>query len=119
MKKTKQVSKKVYNRRVRACAKAPTLEQVLQTAVVVPLTARPKLDLKPGGMPGDPTCRSIMASVDYTDKQVERVFKDNPTSLWIVTPFEVIERGKFFAAKREAAKQMNPGKEDAKTKAQS
>lgn len=77
----------------------PQQEQTLAAGgqVSVDLTqapARPRLDYK--DWPGDPTCRSLIADIDYDEKLIAKVFKDNPTSRWVVTPFEVFERGKFF-----------------------
>lgn len=105
----KKVKKKVYKRRVKACAKSPTLEDIVKAAhaagakVTVSLVPkqpqRPLLNWPTSQWPGWAGNRSIMAAMDYTDKDVERVFKDNPTSLWIITPYEIIERKAFFAPK--------------------
>lgn len=105
----KKTSKRVYKRRVKACANSPTLEDIVKAAhaagakVTVSLVPkepeRPRLELKPEQWPGWAGNRSIMASMDYTDRDVEKVFKENPSSLWIITPFEVIERKVFFAPK--------------------
>jgi len=105
----KKVSKRVYKRRVKACAKSPTLEDIVTaahkagakvTVSLVPLKPeRPRLELKPGEWPGWAGNRSIIASMEYSDKDVEKVFKENPSSLWIITPFEIIERKVFFAPK--------------------
>lgn len=60
---------------------------------------RPLLQLPSGQWPGAPGTRSIMAAMDYTESDVQRVFLDNPSSQWIITPYEVIERRVFFAPK--------------------
>ena len=105
----KRVGRKIHRQRVKACAKSPTLEEVVKaahaagakvTVSLVPLKPeRPRLELKTGDWPGWAGNRSIMAALDYTDKDVEHVFRDNPTSQWVITPYEVIERSKFFAPK--------------------
>ena len=107
--KKKKASKRVVRRRIKACAKSPTLEDVVKaahaagakvTVSLVPLKPqRPRLELKTGEWPGWAGNRSIMAAMDYTDKDVTQVFKDNPTSQWVITPYEIIERSKFFAPK--------------------
>ena len=63
---------------------------------------RPKLNLTSAQWPGSPGTRDIMAAMEYTDRDVDRVFKDNPSSQWIITPFEIIERTKFYAPKPKA-----------------
>lgn len=60
---------------------------------------RPRLKLPTNEWPGTPYNRSTMADLDYTDKDVARVFKDNPSSVWVITPYEVIERSEFFKPK--------------------
>lgn len=107
--KKKKAAKRVYKRRIKACAKSPTLEDIVTaahkagakvTVSLVPLKPeRPRLELKPGDWPGWAGNRSIMAAMDYTAKDVEHVFRDNPTSQWVITPYEIIERSKFFAPK--------------------
>lgn len=107
--KKKKAAKRVYQRRVKACAKSPTLEDVVKAAhaagakVTVSLVPkqpeRPLLNWPTSQWPGWAGNRSIMAAMDYTDRDVERVFKDNPSSQWIITPYEVIERKVFFAPK--------------------
>jgi hypothetical protein len=99
----KKAAKRVYKR------KSPTLEEVVKaahaagatvTVSLVPLKPqRPLLNWPTSQWPGWAGTRSIMAAMDYTDKDVAQVFKDNPTSQWIITPYEVIERSKFFAPK--------------------
>lgn len=44
--------------------------------------------------PGDPSCRSIIA-FDATDDEIGKVFKDNPTSKWVITSTRVIDRDEF------------------------
>ena len=57
---------------------------------------RPLLNLPVNKWPGNPGCRSIVAGLDITRKDIERVFRDNPGSQWIITPYEIIERKEFF-----------------------
>lgn len=45
--------------------------------------------------PGDPSCRSICAT-EVGPKEIEVIFKLEPSSKWIVTPTRIIERGEFF-----------------------
>lgn len=100
-------AKKVYKRRVKA--KSPTLEDMVKAAHAVGAKfsvsllpkqpPRPLLQLPSGQWPGTPGTRSIMAALDYTENDVKRVFLDNPSSQWIITPYEVIERRVFFAPK--------------------
>jgi len=107
--KKKRVKKSVYKRRIKACAQSPTLEDVVRAAHAAGATVsvslvprqpeRPRLDLPSDKWPGDVYSRSTMAALDYTAKDVERVFKENPTSLWIVTPYEIISRKDFFNPK--------------------
>lgn len=82
----------------------PQQEQTLTAGGQVSVTltqapARPRLDYK--DWPGDPTCRSLIADIDYDNKLVAKVFKDNPMSRWVVTPFEVFERREFFEQQQE------------------
>lgn len=58
---------------------------------------RELLKKQPKEWPGDPGCRSVMAALDYMDKDVMRVFAENPSSLWVITPYEIIERSEFMA----------------------
>ena len=58
---------------------------------------RQLLTVPSGQWPGDPTSRSVMADLNLTHKKIEREFKDSPSSKWIITPYEIIERDKFFA----------------------
>lgn len=111
MKKPKKAPKRVYKRRVKACAKSPTLEQVVKAAheagatVTVSLVpkaqpaARPRLTVPSEKWPGNPWIRSIMADLDYDEKDVAKVFKDNPSSQFIITPYEIIERSEFLKPK--------------------
>ena len=73
---------------------------------------RPRLKVPTSEWPGDPTNRSTMADLDYDEKDVAKVFKDNPSSLWVITPYEIIERSKFFKPKPapapEGEQQNNP-----------
>lgn len=123
----KKVKKKVYKRRIKACASAPkekpvTLTDIVRVAhalnmdVQVGLTPnpppRPLLNLTPSQWPGDPSCRSIIADMQCSEKTIERVFRDNPSSKWVITPYEIVERTQFFAPKPaptpEASKNPNP-----------
>ena len=67
---------------------APTLEYL-----------RPLLNLPADKWPGNPGCRSIIAGLDITRKDIEKTFRDNPSSQWIITPFEIVERTEFFKPK--------------------
>lgn len=74
-----------------------TLEDVTSNAVAI---VQVRLDMTK--LPGDPSIRAIMAARDYKDKDVKKVFKENPGCVWVVTPYEIIER-KAFARKLEPA----------------
>lgn len=107
----KKVRKKVYKRRIKACAKSPTLEDVVKAAhaagakvtvsLVPRVPERPRLE--PEQWPGWAGNRSIIAAMDYTEKDVKKVFTENPSSLWVITPFEIIERSEFFKPKPKPA----------------
>lgn len=107
--KARKVKKRVYKRRIKACAKSPTLEDVVKAAhaagakvtlsLVPKAPERPRLDVPTAQWPGWAGNRSIMAALDYTERDVAAVFKDNPSSQWVITPYEIIERSKFFAPK--------------------
>ena len=88
--------------------KPVTLEDVVRVAhalgaevnvKLVPNPVRPKLALPFKDWPGDVCTRATMAAMDYTERDVAKVFKTNPTALWVVTPFEIIERTEFFKPK--------------------
>lgn len=108
----KKRKKKVHRKQRPKTKPKLTLEQVVTAAVdagasvsisLPPLQPmppeRPRLKLSTKEWPGDPTNRSTMADLDYTEKDVARVFKDNPSSRWVITPYEVFERSAFFAPK--------------------
>ena len=42
-------------------------------------------------LPGDPTCRSLVAH-EADDKEIAKIFKENPSTLWVVTPTRIIAR---------------------------
>jgi len=71
-------------------------------APVARVPERPKLNWPMRQWPGDVYTRAMIAAMDYTDRDVTKVFKDNPTALWIITPYEVIERKEFFKPKPAA-----------------
>lgn len=86
-----------------------TLAQVVEAAHAVGATVsvslvprtpaepeRALLKIPPNEWPGDPTCRSVLADMQITHKKVEREFRDNPSSKWVITPYEIIERQEFF-----------------------
>ena len=89
-----------------AAAKKVTLEDVVKVAhalghdvnvTLVPNAPQRKLlDWPPSQWPGKPGTRHIMAAMDYTPKDVARAFKDNPTAMWVITPYEIISREQFF-----------------------
>lgn len=41
--------------------------------------------------PGDPTCRSLVA-YEPEEPVIARIFAENPSSKWIVTPTRIIDR---------------------------
>lgn len=47
-------------------------------------------------LPGTPINRSLVA-YEPDNAQIKKVFQDDPTSLWVITPTRIIERDKFFA----------------------
>ena len=113
----KKAKKKVYQRRIKACAKSPTLEDVVEAAHkagatvsvgLVPIGSGiapialvpeppepPKHDVPEANWPGDPSCRSIIAHY-APDREIAQVFKDNPTSQWVITPHVIEEREAFM-----------------------
>lgn len=108
--KRKKKKKKVH-RKQRPKAKL-TLEQVVTAAVeagasvsislpkLLPMPPeRPRLKVPTKDWPGSPYNRSTMADMNYTEKDVARVFKDNPSSLWVITPYEIVSREEFFKPK--------------------
>lgn len=107
MKKKRTPKRRV--RRTKKPASKLTLEQVVKAAheagakvsisLVPNAPERPRLKVPTSEWPGDPTNRSTMADLDYDEKDVAKVFKDNPSSLWVITPYEIIERSEFFKPK--------------------
>lgn len=103
----KKVKKKVYKRRIKE--KPVTLTDIVRVAhalnmdVQVGLTPnpppRPLLNVPVSQWPGDPTCRSVIADMKCDAKMVERMFRENPSSKWVITPYEIVERSQFFAPK--------------------
>ena len=45
--------------------------------------------------PGDPSCRSILASA-ASDAEVVKEFKNSPSSKWVITSDRILERCEFF-----------------------
>jgi hypothetical protein len=109
MKRKRSLKRRVSPRSKKALSSKLTLEQVVKAAheagatVTVSLVPhapeRPRLKLSTKDWPGDPYTRSTMADLNYDEKDVAKVFKDNPTSQWVITPYEVFERTKFFSPK--------------------
>jgi hypothetical protein len=105
-------------RRIKACASVPklkptyTLEDIVKAAhkqgmkIDIKLLPkelaptleylRPLLNLPADKWPGNPGYRSIVAGLDISHNDIGRVFRDNPGSQWIITPYEIIERKEFF-----------------------
>lgn len=75
-----------------------------ELVVTAPQDERPLLNIPADQWPGDPGCRSVIAAREVTNKRIEREFKDNPSSKWVITPYEIIERQEFF--KRIAPKPL-------------
>ena len=88
-----------------------TLEQVITAAVeagatvsvgllpigsgiapIMQVPERSRLDKPSEEWPGDPSCRSILAS-DASGAVIQKVFKDNPLSKWIITATRIVARG--------------------------
>lgn len=91
-----------------SAASALTIEDVVTVAAqagmqvdirLVPqeiVSDRPLMNIPPGDWPGDPSCRSVIAAMNVTDKMVEREFKDSPSSQWVITPYAIHSREAFF-----------------------
>jgi hypothetical protein len=113
MKKKRSPKRRRLLRSKKKAASKLTLEQVVTAAhaagakvtlSLVPRTPeRPRLDVPTAQWPGWAGNRSIMASMDYTERDVAAVFKDNPSSQWVITPYEIIERAEFFKPKPKPA----------------
>lgn len=114
MKKKKKVSKQKHKNR------APTLTDMVAAAHAVGMTVEvalvpkgppepPKHDVPEADWPGDPSCRSIIAHY-ASDAEIAQVFRDNPSSQWVITP-HVIEEREAFMQRRSA----NPKPQTAKT----
>lgn len=69
---------------------------------------RPLLKLPANEWPGNPGCRSIVAGLDITRKEIERVFRDNPGSKWVITPYEIIEREAFLQSTKTKTTTTTP-----------
>jgi len=99
----KKVSKKTYKKRVAVCRRAPTLKDIVVVAHALGMTVEvalvpnepPKHDVPEANWPGDPSCRSIIAHY-APDREIAQVFKDNPTSRWVITPHVIEEREAFM-----------------------
>lgn len=80
---------------------ALTFEQVVASAaaagvkVTVSLTPLPD-KLPERKMPGTPFNRTLLAT-EASDAQIKKAFKDEPSSLWVLTPTRTISRAEFFA----------------------
>lgn len=59
------------------------------------LAAQPSFTMNDKNWPGDPTCRSILASA-ASDAEVAKEFKHNPSSQWVITADRILERDSFF-----------------------
>lgn len=91
--------------------KPVTLEDVVAAAhaagATVSVSLEPKVETRAllatpiNEWPGDPTCRSIIADRVVTQRIIERAFKDSPTSKWVITPYDIIERDEFFRWKAQ------------------
>ncbi len=78
-------------------------------AITVSVPVLPLAELRPKlppdhPIPGDPYTRSTMAAMSYTAHDVARVFKDNPSSQWVITPYEIVERNEFMGRFKQPAK---------------
>ena len=103
----KKVNRKVYARRIKACAASPklspkqSLEQFIaglpDNLAALKWEGDDVGGLKSRDWPGCASNRTVIAALDCAEKDVARAFKENPGSLWVITPYAVIERAKFFA----------------------
>ncbi len=57
---------------------------------------RKKLEISPNDWPGNPGTRSVVAAIDYTPKHIAKIFIESPSSKWVITCYEIIERNQFF-----------------------
>jgi len=55
----------------------------------------PKHQIPLSQWPGTPLTRTILAHY-ADDREVERVFIENPASLWVITPHRIVERRVFL-----------------------
>ena len=72
------------------------------TLVELP-SPRLKLSLTQNEWPGNPGNRLTLADMEYTDKQVAKLFVANPSTRWIITPYEIIERTVFLEQQKQTA----------------
>lgn len=118
--------KRSRKRRVLRRSKKPaksklTLAQVVQAAheagakvsiSLEPVPERPRLTTPSKLWPGTPFNRTILASLDITEKDIAKAFKDNPSDRWVITPYEIVDRQEFFKPKPaptpEGEQQNNP-----------
>lgn len=87
-----------------------TIEQIVEAAfeagAEVRISLAPKngelralLATPPNQWPGDPSCRTVIADRIVTNAIIERTFKDNPSSQWVITPYDIIAREDYFRQK--------------------
>lgn len=118
MKKKRSPKRRVLRRSKKAAKSKLTLEQVVKAAheagakvsvslhpfaqvkpVPMEPPERPRLNVPSEKWPGTPYNRTILASMNVTEKDIARAFKDNPSDRWVITPFEIVDRFEFFKPK--------------------
>lgn len=128
MKKKRSPKRRSLRRSKKKPASKLTLEQVVTAAVEAGASVsvslhpfaqlqpmppeRPRLKVPSKDWPGTPCNRTILASMDVTEKDIARAFKDNPSDRWVITPYEIVDRNEFFKPKPaptpEGEQQTNP-----------
>lgn len=95
-KHTKKTKDKALNGECKCtvtAADAPTETVTITTAGPEAPAAPVKAPVRLSTMnyPGDPTCRSLVA-YEPEEPVIARIFAENPSSKWIVTPTRIIDR---------------------------
>lgn len=112
MKRKRSLKRRSLRRSKKKSASKLTLEQVVTAAVAAgakvsislpPLQPvppeRPRLKVPSNAWPGTPCNRTILASMEVTEKDIARAFKDTPSDRWVITPYEIVDRNEFFKPK--------------------
>ena len=104
---TKKKKKAIRRKKKKALTLSDVVKAAHAAGATVSVSLVPKVEERAllsvpiNEWPGNPTCRTIIADRVVTAKIIERTFKDNPTTKWVITPYDIIERGDYFRQKAQ------------------